>query len=222
MMKAEEPAWSIRRGGPARVTLRPRVSVIMRKDSAFGSAVVSAEDSWNPSAKGESPKGRNSRMSRYLFFISRIIIQPPKGCLVPRPILHTEVFRVPLKNSFRKLTKKFFVDTRRQKRSVAGLRFFLGKTSILDNAVATVRVLSGSDIEESTMESMYRFYKATNRNYGPWAAFYLNKYWFMEIGRRWRHRLLTFAAFQEGEPGPVGMSMVVRKGKQMIGRYWGT
>ena len=44
--------------------------------------------------------------------------------------------RAPLRNSFRKLTKKFFVDTRRQKRSVAGLRFFLGKTSILDNAVA--------------------------------------------------------------------------------------
>ncbi|OQX29778.1 MAG: hypothetical protein B0D92_01820, partial [Spirochaeta sp. LUC14_002_19_P3] len=38
--------------------------------------------------------------------------------------------RVPLKTSFRKLTKKFFVDTRRQKRSVAGLR------EHFDNAVA--------------------------------------------------------------------------------------
>ncbi len=38
--------------------------------------------------------------------------------------------RAPLRNSFRKLTKRFFVDTRRQKRSVAGLR------EHFDNAVA--------------------------------------------------------------------------------------
>ena len=46
------------------------------------------------------------------------------------------ISRVPLKNSFRKLTKRFFVDTRRQKRSVAGLR------EHFDNAVAAEKIES--------------------------------------------------------------------------------
>ena len=85
----------------------------------------------------------------------------------------------------------------------------------------SIRHLTGSDITDALMNRMYDFYRSTNDNFGPWAAFYLNREWFQTIGQTWPRRIILFAAFPPDTDEPIAMSLVVRKGDQMIGRYWG-
>jgi predicted N-acyltransferase len=100
-------------------------------------------------------------------------------------------------------------------------RNILRERASLRDAGVSIRVLTGSDLTESTMDDMYDFYRLTNDQFGPWAAFFLNREWFQDIGRRWAHRVLIFAAFEQGEDEAVAMSMVIRKNGTMVGRYWG-
>lgn len=84
-----------------------------------------------------------------------------------------------------------------------------------------VKCLTGSDLTEAIMNHMFDFYKLTNDSFGIWGAYFLNRAWFHEIGRRWNQRVVIFAAFQGDRDEPVAMSLLVRKGGQIIGRYWG-
>ena len=84
-----------------------------------------------------------------------------------------------------------------------------------------IRHLTGGDITDALMNQMYDFYRSTNDNFGPWAAFYLNREWFQTIGQSWPGRIILFGAFVPDTDEPIAMSLVVRKGNQMIGRYWG-
>lgn len=94
------------------------------------------------------------------------------------------------------------------------------RASVREQGIS-VRVFTGDDITPMLMTTMYKYYKHTNAQYGPWAAFFLNRFWFQEIGRIWKHRLLLFAAFHGSKPEPAALSMVVHKDNQLIGRYWG-
>lgn len=94
------------------------------------------------------------------------------------------------------------------------------RSSIRDAGVE-IRILGGSELSDSIMDRMFDFYESTNTQFGPWAAFFLNREWFLDIGRRWRHRILIFAAYIRGETDAVAMSMVIRKNGMMVGRYWG-
>lgn len=100
-------------------------------------------------------------------------------------------------------------------------RNILRERSSLQDSSVEIRVLTGSEITDSVMNRMFEFYEVTNTQFGPWAAFFLNREWFQDIGRRWRHRILIFAAYIPGEPDAVAMSMVIRKNGMMVGRYWG-
>ena len=81
--------------------------------------------------------------------------------------------------------------------------------------------LTGADLTDAVMDRMYDFYRSTNENFGPWAAFYLNREWFQTIAECWSHRIILFTAAPSPADAPIAISLIVRKGSQMIGRYWG-
>lgn len=92
-----------------------------------------------------------------------------------------------------------------------------------------IRSYHGGEIPDSLFPWMYRFYERTNTRFGPWAARYLTREFFRLLPR-YRHRLLFMAAFRDGEevaaaggePRPLAMSMLLHKGGQLLGRYWGS
>lgn len=90
------------------------------------------------------------------------------------------------------------------------------------NSGIHIKCLNENELNEPTMELMFDFYRNTNMQFGPWAAFFLNREWFIEIGRTWKHRVIIFVAYRENQKKPIAMSFLVRKDNQLIGRYWGT
>ena len=85
------------------------------------------------------------------------------------------------------------------------------------------RHFSGDDLSDSLLNAMYGFYRKTNEQFGPWAAFFLNREWFVLAGREWSGRIIIFTASHADSPDDyVGMSMLVRKNDQLFGRYWGS
>ncbi|HUX21175.1 MAG TPA: GNAT family N-acetyltransferase, partial [Spirochaetia bacterium] len=92
-----------------------------------------------------------------------------------------------------------------------------------DEQGLVVKAYQGDEIPDSYFPLMYRFYDITNSQYGPWAARFLTKEFFLGLAERFRHRLLFMAAYLEGrEDSPIAMSFLITKGDQLIGRFWGT
>ncbi len=86
----------------------------------------------------------------------------------------------------------------------------------------SVRIFTGEDIPRSFFPLMYRYYEGTNDKFGPWGCRYLTESFFDGLYHHYRHRLMIVAAFDEKEPTtPLGMSLLVTKGAQLYGRYWG-
>ncbi|MGD9301687.1 MAG: GNAT family N-acetyltransferase [Desulfobacterales bacterium] len=93
----------------------------------------------------------------------------------------------------------------------------------LDKQNISLRTFTGNDIPSTFLPLMYRFYEDTNDKFGPWGCRYLTEAFFRGLYDRYRHRLLFFAAYNKKESSqPLGMSMLVTKGKQLYGRYWGS
>jgi predicted N-acyltransferase len=85
-----------------------------------------------------------------------------------------------------------------------------------------VKTFTGENIPRSFFPLMYRYYESTNDKFGPWGCRYLTEPFFDGLYRHYRHRLMIVAAFDEKEPStPLGMSLLVTKGAQLYGRYWG-
>ncbi len=91
----------------------------------------------------------------------------------------------------------------------------------LDDAGITLRPVTGDEIPDSYLPLMYRFYVNTNDQFGPWAARFLTRKFFLGIADGYRHRLLLVAAHERGVKEPIAMSFLITKGRQLIGRYWG-
>ena len=86
-----------------------------------------------------------------------------------------------------------------------------------------VRRFSGEEIDPGLAVPMWRFYESTNDMHGPWGCKYLTREFFEGVFRRYRHRMLLVAAFPDGDADePAGMSMLLHKGGQLLGRYWGS
>ena len=103
-------------------------------------------------------------------------------------------------------------------------RNILRERSSINGAGVQVRVLEGDALSAQLMGRMYDFYRNTNANFGPWAAFFLNERWFQDVLELWRERILIFASFEAGNENledVLALSMVIRKGQRMVGRYWG-
>jgi hypothetical protein len=105
-----------------------------------------------------------------------------------------------------------------QRRNIRRERKAPGKQGIV------IKTYTGRDIPQSFFALMYRFYEATNDKFGPWGCRYLTDSFFDGLYDHFRHRLVMVAAFDHDSPSefPVGMSMLVTKGDQLYGRYWGS
>ena len=85
-----------------------------------------------------------------------------------------------------------------------------------------LRILTDDRIPRTFFPLMYRFYEHTNDKFGPWGCRYLTESFFEGLYDRYRHRLVFIAAYDRKDSSlPIGMSMLVTKGRQLYGRYWG-
>ena len=95
------------------------------------------------------------------------------------------------------------------------------RKSLADNGIR-FQAFAGDQIPRYLVPLMYRFYADTNARYGPWGCKYLNRRFFEGIFRHYAHRLLLMAGVQDGGSGdPLALSMLLKKGDGLIGRYWG-
>lgn len=88
-------------------------------------------------------------------------------------------------------------------------------------AGVSLRALTGDEIPDSYFPLMYRYYTSTNDQFGPWAARFLTRRFFLGLADDYRHRLLFVAAYERGAREPIAMSFLITKGAQLLGRYWG-
>ena len=86
----------------------------------------------------------------------------------------------------------------------------------------TIKILQGDEIPTAYFPLIYSLYERTNDKFGPWGCKYLTERFFEGLSRDFRHRLVVVAAFNgTQQTRPLGMSMLVTKGDQLFGRYWG-
>jgi uncharacterized protein len=91
----------------------------------------------------------------------------------------------------------------------------------VSDAGVRVRVVRGNDAPDELFSRMFHFYRETNRQFGPWAAFFLNEAFFDALAQHARRRLL-FVIAENGSGDTVAASLFLHKGARIWGRYWGT
>jgi predicted N-acyltransferase len=94
------------------------------------------------------------------------------------------------------------------------------RRSMADQGIE-IRSLESEEIDPRLSNLMFRYYLNTNAQFGDWAARFLNADFFYRIFQSYRKRLVIMAAHRPSEGQPVGLSMLLRKGGRLIGRYWG-
>lgn len=93
---------------------------------------------------------------------------------------------------------------------------------VLEQQGIAIQILDGEQAPRSFYPLMYRYYQGTNDKFGPWGCRYLTESFFEGLYRHFRHRLVFAAAFEEKQrSSPAGLSLLVTKGNQLYGRYWG-
>jgi len=81
-------------------------------------------------------------------------------------------------------------------------------------------VIPGAEAPRSYFSLMYDFYADTCRKFYHWSH-YLNRDLFEALGERWAERAAFAAAFDDEDPDPVAMALLVQKAETLYGRYWG-
>ncbi len=71
------------------------------------------------------------------------------------------------------------------------------------------------------LEKMADFYETTNDRFGPWAARWLERDFFLRLPEFMPRGWMLGAAFAEGEHEPIALSFLLRGEKSIWGRYWG-
>jgi predicted N-acyltransferase len=121
-----------------------------------------------------------------------------------------------LNNGYKSFDDYLAIFNSNQRRNIKRERNAVEKQGI------SLKILSGNSIPRILFPLMYRFYEQTNDKFGPWGCRYLTEPFFEGLYDRYRHRLLFIAAYDQRDSSlPVGMSMLVTKGRQLYGRYWG-
>ena len=102
-------------------------------------------------------------------------------------------------------------NIRRERRAVAA-------------AGLTVTPLTGESISATLLERVHVFYARHCSRWGPWGSKYLTESFFTQAPDEVRRQLVVFSAHQQGgDPlQPLAMSMCVRGGDALWGRYWGS
>ena len=79
------------------------------------------------------------------------------------------------------------------------------------------RWLSGDELNQSAIDTMYRFYSRTIRHYG--AQSYLNKAFFEYLARQLGHQ--TMFLFAEFNDQTIAGGLYFKSDDTLYGRYWG-
>lgn len=104
-----------------------------------------------------------------------------------------------------------------QRRNIRRERRALEKDGIV------LRAVPGRDAPRSFFPLMYGLYAHTNDQFGIWGCKYLLPAFFEGLYEDYRHRLVFMAAYDRRAPAePVALSLLLRKGERLYGRYWGS
>ncbi|MEI8095658.1 MAG: peptidogalycan biosysnthesis protein [Spirochaetales bacterium] len=84
----------------------------------------------------------------------------------------------------------------------------------------TLKLVSGDEIPQAWFGLMGELYDRTNSQFGPYAARFLEPEFF--LGLEAIRPILTLAAtFEAGDPTPLALGFLLKKGPALVGRYWG-
>ncbi|EAQ75300.1 MULTISPECIES: GNAT family N-acetyltransferase [unclassified Synechococcus] len=100
-------------------------------------------------------------------------------------------------------------NIRRERRSIAA-------------AGLKVTPLAGSEISAAMLERMHHFYAQHCSRWGAWGSKYLSEEFFHVDALELREHLVLFSAHGGDPHEPVAMSLCVRHGESLWGRYWGS
>jgi hypothetical protein len=100
-------------------------------------------------------------------------------------------------------------NIRRERRSVA-------------EAGLAVTPLAGDDLSPRLLLRMHAFYAQHCSRWGMWGSKYLSEEFFAAAARDLRQHLVLFSAHRGDPADPVAMSLCVRGGESLWGRYWGS
>lgn len=84
-----------------------------------------------------------------------------------------------------------------------------------------VDMVGGGELPRHLYAHMHAFYTRTNEQFGPWGCKYLTGDFFSLLAERFRERLVFAVASDGTRRAPVGMALLVAKGCNLYGRYWG-
>jgi hypothetical protein len=85
-----------------------------------------------------------------------------------------------------------------------------------------VTPLAGAAIEPALVQRMHHFYAQHCARWGPWGSKYLSEAFFSALATELRHDLVLFSAHRGDPAQPLAMSLCVRGGDRLWGRYWGS
>ncbi|MCO5166555.1 MAG: GNAT family N-acetyltransferase [Planctomycetes bacterium] len=88
----------------------------------------------------------------------------------------------------------------------------------LDEAGVAIERVEGDAVTPDDVDLLRRYYEATCEAHGTGSDYLKPGTWDL-LGRAWRHRLVLFFARAGGRR--VGGSLLVQKGADLYGRYWG-
>ena len=100
-------------------------------------------------------------------------------------------------------------NIRRERRAVA-------------EAGLTVTALAAEAITPRLLLRMHGFYAQHCARWGPWGSKYLSEAFFAAAASHLRDHLVLFSAHRGDPHDPVAMSLCVRGGDRLWGRYWGS
>ena len=86
----------------------------------------------------------------------------------------------------------------------------------------TLTPLTGEQLDLGLLQTMHRFYQQHCARWGPWGSKYLEKGFFEALAAVHRDEVVLFSAHRGDPRDPVAMSMCVRDGHHLWGRYWGS
>ena len=86
-----------------------------------------------------------------------------------------------------------------------------------------VSAIAAEAITPELLARMHGFYEDHCRRWGMWGSKYLTEEFF-SLAEKLREHLVLFSAHRQGEDPhqPIAMSLCVREGDQLWGRYWGS
>lgn len=92
----------------------------------------------------------------------------------------------------------------------------------VEQAGLTVTPLVGEAIPPRLVGRMHHFYAQHCARWGAWGSKYLSEEFFDAAARELREHLVLFSAHRGDSCDPLAMSLCVRGGDSLWGRYWGS